>query len=95
MSDHDFGEATSESQPQFFDDRRPVEAIEESQDGESFHSPPASTSESDKSTSSNFAFLVHSEKTLKQNLPPRVDNKLLARQRRRRTRYVIFFFALY
>lgn len=36
----------------------------------------------------NYAFLVHSQKTLTQNLPPRVDNKLLARQKRRRTRYV-------
>ncbi|KAJ5551089.1 hypothetical protein N7461_005787 [Penicillium sp. DV-2018c] len=33
----------------------------------------------------NFAFLVHSQRTLTQNLPPRVDNKLLARQKRRRT----------
>ncbi|KAL5358256.1 hypothetical protein BJX96DRAFT_146220 [Aspergillus floccosus] len=33
----------------------------------------------------NYAFLVHSQKTLTQNLPPRVDNKLLARQKRRRT----------
>ncbi|OOQ87877.1 hypothetical protein PEBR_15009 [Penicillium brasilianum] len=32
-----------------------------------------------------YAFLVHSQKTLTQNLPPRVDNKLLARQKRRRT----------
>jgi hypothetical protein len=38
-----------------------------------------------------YAFLVHSQKTLTQNLPPRVDNKLLARQKRRRTRYVFFF----
>ena len=40
------------------------------------------------SNSLNYAFLVHSQKTLTQNLPPRVDNKLLARQKRRRTRYV-------
>ncbi|EEA26588.1 Homeobox protein yox1 [Talaromyces marneffei ATCC 18224] len=33
----------------------------------------------------HYAFLVHSQKTLTQNLPPRVDNKLLARQKRRRT----------
>ncbi|KAH8699252.1 hypothetical protein BGW36DRAFT_426923 [Talaromyces proteolyticus] len=33
----------------------------------------------------NYAFLIHSQKTLTQNLPPRVDNKLLARQKRRRT----------
>ncbi|KAJ6141212.1 hypothetical protein N7470_010108 [Penicillium chermesinum] len=37
------------------------------------------------STALNYAFLVHSQKTLTQNLPPRVDNKLLARQKRRRT----------
>lgn len=37
----------------------------------------------------NYAFLVHSQKTLTQNLPPRVDNKLLARQKRRRTRYIL------
>jgi hypothetical protein len=42
----------------------------------------------------NYAFLVHSQKTLTQNLPPRVDNKLLARQKRRRTRYVFHFWAL-
>lgn len=41
---------------------------------------------SDASSSLNYAFLVHSQKTLTQNLPPRVDNKLLARQKRRRTR---------
>jgi len=39
-----------------------------------------------------YAFLVHSQKTLTQNLPPRVDNKLLARQKRRRTRYVFLFY---
>lgn len=54
---------------------------------------PASSSPSLPATDSNalnFAFLVHSQKTLTQNLPPRVDNKLLARQKRRRTRYVLF-----
>ncbi|GAD94608.1 homeobox transcription factor, putative [Paecilomyces variotii No. 5] len=44
--------------------------------------PPANPSES---AALNYAFLVHSQKTLTQNLPPRVDNKLLARQKRRRT----------
>lgn len=51
----------------------------------------ASSSPSLPATDSNalhYAFLVHSQKTLTQNLPPRVDNKLLARQKRRRTRYV-------
>ncbi|KAJ5493054.1 hypothetical protein N7539_001800 [Penicillium diatomitis] len=37
------------------------------------------------SSTLTYAFLVHSQKTLTQNLPPRVDNKLLARQKRRRT----------
>ena len=41
------------------------------------------------SSALTYAFLVHSQKTLTQNLPPRVDNKLLARQKRRRTRYVV------
>ncbi|KAJ5155775.1 Homeodomain [Penicillium capsulatum] len=51
-------------------------------------SVPASSSPSLPATDSNalnYAFLVHSQKTLTQNLPPRVDNKLLARQKRRRT----------
>lgn len=52
-------------------------------------SAAASSSPSLPATDSNalsYAFLVHSQKTLTQNLPPRVDNKLLARQKRRRTR---------
>ncbi|PGH00944.1 hypothetical protein GX51_05493 [Blastomyces parvus] len=36
-------------------------------------------------TNNNYAFLVHSQKSLTQNLPPKVDNKALARQKRRRT----------
>ncbi|KAJ5648348.1 Homeodomain [Penicillium lividum] len=51
-------------------------------------SVPASSSPSLPATECNalnYAFLVHSQKTLTQNLPPRVDNKLLARQKRRRT----------
>ncbi|KAL4778204.1 hypothetical protein BJX76DRAFT_153071 [Aspergillus varians] len=51
-----------------------------------FSSSPPSTQTSDSTTvASSYAFLVHSQKTLTQNLPPRVDNKLLARQKRRRT----------
>jgi hypothetical protein len=58
-------------------------------------SEPSVTANSSSSPQSNvpesstpsYAFLVHSQKTLTQNLPPRVDNKLLARQKRRRTRY--------
>ncbi|KAF7118958.1 hypothetical protein CNMCM5793_008596 [Aspergillus hiratsukae] len=46
-------------------------------------SPP--TVQTSESATLNYAFLVHSQKTLTQNLPPRVDNKLLARQKRRRT----------
>ncbi|EAW21352.1 homeobox domain-containing protein [Aspergillus fischeri NRRL 181] len=46
-------------------------------------SPP--TVQAPESATLNYAFLVHSQKTLTQNLPPRVDNKLLARQKRRRT----------
>jgi len=36
----------------------------------------------------SFAFLVHSQETIPNNLPPDVDDKPLARQRRRRTRSV-------
>jgi len=36
----------------------------------------------------SFAFLVHSQDTIPNNLPPDVDDKPLARQRRRRTRSV-------
>ncbi|KAF7157840.1 hypothetical protein CNMCM5623_002274 [Aspergillus felis] len=46
-------------------------------------SPP--TVQTHESSTLHYAFLVHSQKTLTQNLPPRVDNKLLARQKRRRT----------
>lgn len=54
-----------------------------------FSSSPPSTQASDSAAAaSSYAFLIHSQKTLTQNLPPRVDNKLLARQKRRRTRYV-------
>ena len=39
------------------------------------------------SSGGSFAFLVHSQDTLNNNLPPNVDNQPLARQKRRRTRY--------
>lgn len=42
---------------------------------------------SDASSGGSFAFLVHSQDTLNNNLPPNVDNQPLARQKRRRTRY--------
>ncbi|ODH26755.1 hypothetical protein ACO22_04440 [Paracoccidioides brasiliensis] len=52
-------------------------------------SPPegakSSTMPSGNATNNNYPFLVHSQKTLTQNLPPRVNNKALARQKRRRT----------
>ncbi|KAL2788433.1 hypothetical protein BJX66DRAFT_340232 [Aspergillus keveii] len=48
-------------------------------------SPPSTQTSDSTGASSSYAFLVHSQKTLTQNLPPRVDNKLLARQKRRRT----------
>lgn len=48
---------------------------------------PSTTPPPGDATNNNYAFLVHSQKTLTQNLPPRVDNKALARQKRRRTRY--------
>jgi hypothetical protein len=35
----------------------------------------------------NFAFLVHSQTSLLQDLPPKVDTAMTARQKRRRTRY--------
>ena len=47
----------------------------------------ASTPEEATSMKNKFAFLIHSTHTLPLNLPPNVDNKSLARQRRRRTRY--------
>ena len=48
-------------------------------------SPPPSAQVSDPAAV-HYSFLVHSQKTLTENLPPRVENKLLARQKRRRTR---------
>lgn len=36
----------------------------------------------------NYAFLVHSQTSLGQDLPPKVDTAMTARQKRRRTRYV-------
>jgi hypothetical protein len=54
--------------------------------------PPSSASQSSATQTSetsdgSFAF-VHSQDTLNHSLPPNVDNKSLARQKRRRTRYV-------
>jgi hypothetical protein len=39
------------------------------------------------------AFLVHSQETVANKMPPDVDNKALARQRRRRTRYDSIFYS--
>jgi hypothetical protein len=41
-----------------------------------------------EASNNKFAFLVHSQDTLPNNLPPKVDDKPLARQKRRRTRFV-------
>lgn len=38
---------------------------------------------------SNYAFLVHSQVSLTQNVPSRVDSNMMARQKRRRTRHVL------
>ncbi|RAO67637.1 uncharacterized protein BHQ10_003649 [Talaromyces amestolkiae] len=48
-------------------------------------SSPSQSFNSSSPADLHYAFLVHSQKTLTQNLPPRVDNKILARQKRRRT----------
>ncbi|KAF2817367.1 uncharacterized protein BDZ99DRAFT_457105 [Mytilinidion resinicola] len=51
-------------------------------------SPPSSASNCDRRSSPSsggLAFLVHSPNTVQNNLPPDVDNKPLARQKRRRT----------
>lgn len=49
---------------------------------------PPSTNRQAISQPSRYAFLNHSTVTVHQNLPPSVDDKPLARQRRRRTRFV-------
>ncbi|KAI9709301.1 MAG: hypothetical protein M1820_003421 [Bogoriella megaspora] len=48
-------------------------------------SNPLDEGQSQTTATSDYAFLVHSQQTLPLNLPPNVDNKPLARQRRRRT----------
>jgi hypothetical protein len=50
--------------------------------------PEPSDSTQIRSSPQSFAFLNHSTTTVSDNLPPSVDDKSLARQRRRRTRYV-------
>lgn len=40
------------------------------------------------SFSGQLAFLVHSQESVANHMPPDVDNKALARQKRRRTRYI-------
>ncbi|KAK2758970.1 hypothetical protein FQN54_003068 [Arachnomyces sp. PD_36] len=54
------------------------------------HDPPGPAKSSSPSTrpdtlSPNYAYLVHSRETLTQNIPPRMENKLPGRQKRRRT----------
>ncbi|KAH7132233.1 hypothetical protein B0J11DRAFT_481399 [Dendryphion nanum] len=57
---------------------------------ESTSTPPSSSPHATSRTpNTSFAFLVHSPDTVANALPPDVDNKPLARQKRRRTRYVI------
>ncbi|KAK2879985.1 hypothetical protein FQN49_000678 [Arthroderma sp. PD_2] len=46
---------------------------------------PASTVATEADASSSYSFLIHSNKTLTQDLPPKVDSKVYIRQRRRRT----------
>jgi hypothetical protein len=54
----------------------------------SYSSPahPATGRRDVPSTPGALAFLVHSQETVANKMPPDVDNKALARQRRRRTR---------
>jgi hypothetical protein len=56
-------------------------------------SSPAVSSDADDASSgsvnNNIAFLVHSPHTVTEKLPPDVDNKSYARQKRRRTRYAL------
>ena len=41
------------------------------------------------SSPENYAFLNHSSSTVPNNLPPKADEKPLARQKRKRTRYMM------
>ena len=61
----------------------------ESISGESPASNATNSNSQDTSdaSQSSYAFLVHSQNTLNNHLPPAIDNQPLARQRRRRTRY--------
>ncbi|EGE07498.1 homeobox transcription factor [Trichophyton equinum CBS 127.97] len=45
----------------------------------------ASTVATEPESGNNYSFLIHSNKTLTQDLPPKVDSKVYIRQRRRRT----------
>ena len=49
---------------------------------------PIEASERVSSNSDVFPFLVHSQESVTNGKPPEVDNGRLARQKRRRTRYV-------
>ncbi|PNS16378.1 hypothetical protein CAC42_112 [Sphaceloma murrayae] len=49
------------------------------------HSGSSRHNDSPSSSHTNIAFIVHSSESLTNNLPPNVDNKPLARQKRRRT----------
>lgn len=52
-------------------------------------------SSSPSSSSSGIAFLTHSQTTIASGLPYVIDDKPLARQKRRRTRYIFFPFQLF
>jgi hypothetical protein len=57
------------------------------QDQFAMSSSPAPAARSSPTAPTALAFLVHSPTTVANSLPPDVDNKPLARQKRRRTRY--------
>jgi hypothetical protein len=59
-------------------------------------SPSSADSDGGRASGSspNLAFLVRSQDSVLNNMPPDVDNKPLVRQKRRRTSYVSWFFYL-
>ena len=55
---------------------------------------PSSTSSPPTTCALNdHVFVVHSQDTLENKRPPEIDNKTLARQKRRRTRYASYYTA--
>lgn len=59
-----------------------------SMDSTTEHREDDKPGDSTRSCPANYAFLNHSSTTLPHNLPPSVDDKPLARQKRKRTRYI-------